>query len=129
VTRYNAWGEPIPVRLSGPLGLAWSHLYMTNEGFDGEDGIAHSVQQRLIRDWNANGPATVSVFDYRTRQTSTRDFPTLREAYRYAIACGEGATVRMGVSGCERAPADGTVRHARMPVRVEARRRTARRFL
>jgi hypothetical protein len=91
----NAWGEPMPVRLNGALGEAWSHLYMENEGFDGEDGIAHGAQARLIRDWNENGPATVAAFDYRTRATSTRDFPTVRAAYRYAIAHGEGATVRV----------------------------------
>jgi len=89
----NRWGEPMPVRLAGALGLAWSHLYMVNEGFDGEDGIAHSVQERLIRDWKANGPATVSVFDYQTRQTSSRDFATIREAYRYAIDHAESAAV------------------------------------
>lgn len=93
----NRWGEPMPVRLTGALGEAWSHLYMVNEGFDGEDAIAHGVQARLIRDWNANGPATVRTFDYRTRQTSTRDFPTIREAYRYAIRQGEGAEVRTKV--------------------------------
>lgn len=92
----NQWGEPMPVRLTGPLGRAWSHVYMVNEGFDGEDGIAYSAQQRLIREWNANGPATVTVYAYASPSgTATkRSFATVRAAYAYAETLGEGAEVR-----------------------------------
>lgn len=94
----NRWGEPMPRRLAGALGEAWAHEYMTNEGFDGEDAIAAGVQERLIRDWNTNGPATLTTFDgYRLGrhpEQTVREVPTLREAYRLAIAHGECAYVR-----------------------------------
>ena len=86
MTTYNAWGEPQPAKLTGPLGRAWARIMYANEFFDGEEGIQHGAQQRLIREWNENAPSRVHMYDYRTQQDTTRDFPTRREAEAYADA-------------------------------------------
>jgi hypothetical protein len=81
----RAYAEPKPKRLYGPQGVAWAVVMESNEWFDGEDAIAASVQERFLRDWSNNPRAIVSVFDYRTRQTTERAFMSYRAAHGYAV--------------------------------------------
>ena len=80
----NQYGEPIPVKLTGPLATAWARVLMANEWFDGEDGIAYGAQQRLIREWNENGPAEVITYQYGSQQPTRTRFDKRRDAERYA---------------------------------------------
>lgn len=87
---YDRWGEPIPVKLTGPLGRAWSRVLYANEMFDGETGIQYGAQQRLIREWNENKPATVTVhrYDQWERGDQKYSFPTRRAAEAFADGIG-----------------------------------------
>jgi hypothetical protein len=80
----NKWGEPMPVKLTGPLARAWARVLVANEYFDGEDGIAYGVQQRLIREWNENGPAEVIEYQYGSREPKRTRFEHRQDAERYA---------------------------------------------
>jgi len=80
----NQYGEPMPVKLTGPLARAWERELVVNEWFDGEDGIAAGAQQRLIREWNENKPSRVTSFTGWHGERQTQDFPTRREAERFA---------------------------------------------
>lgn len=80
----NKWGEPMPKKLTGPLAAAWQRVLIANEWFDGEDAIAAGAQQRLIREWNENGPAEVIVYTYGTREPRRTQFEHRKDAERYA---------------------------------------------
>lgn len=80
----NKWGEPMPVKLTGPLARAWDRVLISNEWFDGEDGIAYGAQQRLIREWNENKPSVVIVYRFGSYEPDRYTFDTRQAAERFA---------------------------------------------
>jgi len=82
----NQWGEPMPVKLTGPLASAWNRVLVANEWFDGEDAIAAGAQQRLIREWNENGPSIVRTYTGWNGLPEVTRHRSRREAERYADA-------------------------------------------
>jgi len=84
----NAYGEPMPKRLTGAAADAWSLIMTENEWFDGEDAIAAGVQSAFLREWTENQPARLTTRSYGRTVGATvhRYFPTIRAAWAEAVA-------------------------------------------
>lgn len=80
MTKYNQWGEPMPQKSTGPKARAWARVLIANEWFDGEDGIAASAQDRMLREWDENLPSTVSYLSGWGNDWKYQLFPTRRDA-------------------------------------------------
>jgi hypothetical protein len=96
----NAYGEPMPKRLTGAAADAWSLIMVNQEWFDGEDAIAAGVQSAFLREWAENAPARMTVRSYDGPSygaTSHRYFPTIRAAWAEAVATEQRSNGRVSV--------------------------------